>query len=384
MVSIGKENDLLVFKGSNFLKQRLLLATLSGKPVKIINIRSFEHPPGLREYEVSLIRLLDKITNGTRIELNETGTGVVYEPGLLFGGTLMHDCSLQRGIGYYLDVLLALGPFCKSPLNVTLRGVTNSKESPSVDHIQSSAMPILKRFLIVDDGLSFKVLKRGMMPNGGGEVLFKCPVRKNLHTLQLQKSGMVKRIRGVVYACRVSPALANRTVEAAKGVMLKFLPDVYIHTDQSKGKSAGNSPGFGINLVAETTDGCFYAAETVSNLIKDGSEPSVPEELGRETAQKLLEEIFRGGCVDSTFQWLVTLYMALGQKNVAKFLTGPLSDYTIHFLQHLREFFSITFKLENFTDEEEEDNAEAQPETAPKILMTCVGIGYSNINKRML
>ncbi|XP_059618726.1 probable RNA 3'-terminal phosphate cyclase-like protein [Phlebotomus argentipes] len=385
MVSIGKEGDLLLFKGSNFLKQRLLLATLSGKPVKITSIRSFENPPGLREYEVSLIRLLDKITNGTRIELNETGTAIIYEPGLLLGGTLMHECSLQRSIGYYLDALLALGPFCKSPLCVTLRGVTNSHESPSVDHISSSAVPILKRFLIVDDGLELKVLKRGLMPLGGGEVLFKCPVRKNLHTVQLLRVGMVKRIRGVVYACRVSPALANRTVEAAKGVMLNFLPDVYINTHQVKGKSAGNSPGFGINLVAETTDGCFYAAETVSNLIKDGTTPSVPEELGKETAQKLLEEIYRGGCVDSTFQWLVTLYMALGQKNVAKFLTGPLSDYTIHFLQHLREFFSITFKLENHTDaEEEDDEASESPATAPKILMTCVGIGYSNINKRMM
>ncbi|GAB0090259.1 Probable RNA 3'-terminal phosphate cyclase-like protein [Sergentomyia squamirostris] len=384
MVSIGKENDLLLFKGSNFLKQRLLLSTLSGKPVKIVNIRSFENPPGLREYEVSLIRLFDKITNGTRIELNETGTAVIYEPGLLHGGSLLHECSMERGIGYYLDVLLALGPFCKSALSVTLRGVTNSPESPSVDHIKAAAMPILKRFLIVDDGLELKIIKRGMMPAGGGEVLCKCPMRKNLHTLQLIKPGMIKRIRGVVYACRVSPALANRTVESAKGVMLKFLPDVYIHTDQSKGKSAGNSPGFGINLIAETIDGCFYSAETVSNLIKDGSTPSVPEELGQETAQKLLEEIYRGGCCDSTFQWLVVLYMALGQKNVTKFLTGPLSTYTIHFLQHLMEFFSIKFKLENFTEKDGSDEDEEAPATAPKILLTCMGIGYSNINKRII
>lgn len=103
-----------------------------------------------------------------------------------------------------------------------------------------------------------------MLPLGGGEVIFKCPVRKQLRTVQLLESGMVKRIRGSAYALRVSPAIANRMVDAAKNVLLKFIPDVYINTDQRRGKQSGKSPGFGINLLAETTNGTFYSAEAVS------------------------------------------------------------------------------------------------------------------------
>lgn len=99
MPAISIKNNLLTYKGSSFLRQRLILSTLSGKPVKIIEIRSADDEPGLREYEVSLIRLLDKITNGTAIELNQTGTSLFYQPGLLHGGKFEHDCSLQRGIG---------------------------------------------------------------------------------------------------------------------------------------------------------------------------------------------------------------------------------------------------------------------------------------------
>lgn len=117
----------MVYRGSNFLKQRLILSLLSGKSVKVTQIRSDdETQPGLREYEIGLIRFLDKISNNTKIELNPAGTSVMYTPGLLHGGQLHHDCSCQRSIGYYLDVLFALGPFCKFPLNVTLRGITNS------------------------------------------------------------------------------------------------------------------------------------------------------------------------------------------------------------------------------------------------------------------
>jgi len=78
------------------------------------------------EYEISFIRLLDKITNGTKIELSETGTNIYYNPGLLNGGELEHDCNVQRGIGYYLEGIMMLAPFCKKPLDLKLRGVTNN------------------------------------------------------------------------------------------------------------------------------------------------------------------------------------------------------------------------------------------------------------------
>lgn len=50
-------------------------------------------------------------------------------------------------------------------------------------------------------------------------------------------------------------------------VLLKFIPDVYINTDQCRGPNAGKSPGFGASLVAETNEKTFYCAEAVSIII---------------------------------------------------------------------------------------------------------------------
>lgn len=102
-----------------------------------------------------------------------------------------------------------------------------------------------------------------MLPHGGGEVILKCPVRKGTRPINLSDGGMVKRVRGTAYALRVSPAIANRMVETAKGVMLNFIPDVFITTDQLRGKQSGKSPGFGIHLYAETTNDVVYSAEQV-------------------------------------------------------------------------------------------------------------------------
>ncbi|KAJ3635116.1 hypothetical protein MTP99_008048 [Tenebrio molitor] len=235
----------------------------------------------------------------------------------------------------------------------------------------------LKKFILDDEDLNIRITKRGMLPLGGGEVIFKCPVRKQLRPIQVLESGMVKRIRGTAFALRVSPAMANRIVDKAKGVLLNFLPDVYINTDQCRGKQSGKSPGFGIHLYAETTSGVIYSSEQVSNVVSNGEDPSIPEDVGEAAAQRLLHEIYLGGVTDSSCQALVILCMALGQQDVSKFVIGPLSEYAIGFLRHLKEFFGATFKLEHHEPDEENSGTGSQ-----KVVLTCVGIGYKNINKR--
>ena len=41
------------------------------------------------------------------------------------------------------------------------------------------------------------------------------------------------------HCVRVSPSMANRMVDAARSVLNKYLPDVYIYTDVVKGSDAG-------------------------------------------------------------------------------------------------------------------------------------------------
>lgn len=64
--------------------------------------------------------------------LSVQGTVLVYQPGLLSGGSVEHDCNMQRSLGYYLEALLMLAPFMKTPLKATLRGVTNDPSDPTV------------------------------------------------------------------------------------------------------------------------------------------------------------------------------------------------------------------------------------------------------------
>lgn len=115
-------------------------------------------------------------------------------------------------------------------------------------------------------------------------------------------------------------------VEKAKSVMLKFVPDVFFTVDHPKGKLCGKSPGFGANIVASTTTGVILTADSVS--LPFTGQRTTAEEVAENVASAMLEEIWRGGCIDSSFQSIVLLYMALRQKDVSHVVLGPLSPYT--------------------------------------------------------
>lgn len=78
-----------------------------------------------------------------------------------------------------------------------------------------------------------------MPPEGGGEIVFSSPVINNIRPVKFLDAGKIKRFRGTAYSARVSPAMSSRMVDAAKGLLLNCLPDVYIYTDHYKGKNAG-------------------------------------------------------------------------------------------------------------------------------------------------
>ncbi|KAJ3182117.1 rRNA-processing endoribonuclease [Gaertneriomyces sp. JEL0708] len=399
MVSITPQgsSNMLKFEGHNFFRQRLLLATLSGRPIRISKIRSDdEDHPGLSDYEASFLRLLEKISNGCVIEISYTGTTVVYRPGTLTGGTLQHDCPTSRAMGYFLEPIIALSPFCKSAIKLTLTGVTNDNVDVSVDALRTVLLPHLKRFG-VEDGVELKIEKRGAPPRGGGQVFFTCPIVRQLKPVQFVEEGKINRIRGIAYATRISPQMANRVVEASRSALTRYIPDVYIYTDVYKGAESGLSPGYALTLVAETTTGALLSAECAfqprkPSVVGQGQEGEgtedeqnvrpgdamltndyhfrTPEDLGTATTRMLLEEIKRGGCFDTMSQWLGVLFTALGPEDVGKIRISGLSPFTIQYLRDIKAFLGVTFKIQPDHD-------------TRQVVLTCLGVGYTNVNKKV-
>lgn len=355
---------IVTFTGSAFFRQRILLSTLSGKPIKIEQIRSEDENPGLRDFEIQFLKLIERLTNGSSVEINYTGTAVVYKPGTIVGGAVEFDCGLQRSISYFLEPLICLAPFSKLAFKLTLFGLTCDTIDSTIDTLRMVNIKILKWFAL-EDGVELTIKKRGSPPLGGGEVYFSCPVVSTIPPVQLEDPGKIKRIRGISSTTRVSPQISNRIIEASRSVLNQFIPDVYIYSDVYKGEEAGKSPGYSLTLVAESTTGSMLASHAVGL----GGMESI-EDVAIATSKRLLKQILSGGQVDESHQWMLLLLMAVTTQDYNSVILGALSDQTKFFMTDLKQFFGTVFKVKRKNRE------------GSLVHVSCMGSGYINFSRR--
>ncbi|KAH0559453.1 hypothetical protein GP486_004034 [Trichoglossum hirsutum] len=337
----------LRFESQRSLTYRLILSTLTGRQVHISGIRpSSPTNPGLANHEISFLRLLEAITNGSEITISYTGTTLLYRPGLIVGsatgsgvsgGVIRHEPppGCVRGISYFLIPLCLLAPFSKSPVNVlfTGPGVITSATSAgdvSVDTVRTAVLPLFEQFGI-SNNIELRILRRSCAgPEGRGgagevQLIFSHQVRLP-KTIHLMNPGKIKRVRGVAYCTGISSANNARMIEAARGVLNFFINDIYIFSDVSPapflpmtdGSNAGAKRrigvGFGLSLIAESSASVIYSADVVSP--PSGGQP--PEIIGQRCAHQLLESVSLGGCVSPLGAPIMLTLMAMGSEDVGR------------------------------------------------------------------
>ena len=394
----------LRFTTHKVLRQRLVLSTLTGKAIRISQIRpSSPTAPGLADYEVSFLRLLEAVTNGSLIEISYTGTILLYRPGLITGsgatnsnGVIRHEvpASCVRGISYFLLPLCLLAPFSKSPVNVlfTGSGVTTSATPTgdmSADSVRTAILPLYERFGI-SNNIELRILRRASLGRGGtggnGEVQLSFGHQVRLpKTIHLLHPGRVKRVRGVAYCIGVSASNNARMIEAARGVLNPMVNDTYIFSDVSSaplsshprnedviGIKRKTGIGFGLSLVAETSTGALYSADVPS--APEGGQ--TPEEIGQRGAYQLFETVALGGCVPLAAASTMLILMAMGSGDVGRVILGREvlgSEEVIELARDLRKFGANAWGIRDLNGPGEEGD----------IVVSVVGTGIGNVGRKM-
>ncbi|KKY25137.1 putative rna-3phosphate cyclase family protein [Phaeomoniella chlamydospora] len=403
---MATNQPLLQFTGHKYFTQRLVLSTLTGRAIRISQIRSSSATnPGLAPHEISFLRLLEAITNGSQIEISYTGTVLVYRPGLITGsapgsgakgGVIRHEISgsCSRGVSYFLIPLCMLSPFSKAQVNVLFAGpgvITSSTQTGdvSVDTVRTAILPLYAKFGI-ERNIELRILQRSNSGprgvGGAGEVqlVFGHQIRLP-NTVHLMSPGKIKRIRGVAYSTGVSGSNNARMIDTARGVLNKFAPDTYIFSDVSPAalQSAGDKSnpsakkkiglGFGLSLVAESSTGVLFSADMTSP--PTGGEP--PEKLGQACAFQLLESVSRGGCASLEATPTLMILMSMGSEDVGRIQVGREvigSEPIVQLARDLSKFGATGWGIRDAAPDDE-DNTD--------LIVSIVGKGIGNVGRKI-
>eukprot|EP00759_Apiculatamorpha_spiralis_P011191 PhF_6_TR18615/c0_g1_i1/m.27206/K11108/RCL1; RNA 3'-terminal phosphate cyclase-like protein len=360
---IEQNNGPLQYEGGRFFRYQLACSLLSTKPVTIQVGRR------LTDYETNLLRFVDRISTGTQLEVSEDASTVTMRPGVIVGGTVSHPCAASRGVGYILELAALVLPFAKNPSEITLTGATNNDDDVGIDVFRTVTVPLLRRF-----GLEcgIKMVRRGCGLKGSdGQVVFTIDNVRFLNAVEITDRGKIKRVRGIAFGNKVAPDLMNRCATSAKGVLLKLLPDVYVVTDGTSGKEGGAAPGYGVCLVTESTNKVATCSQEV--LAPPGS---TPEDVGKQCAFLLLDQVYLGGCVDQQHQMLCLFLMSIARDVPSKVRFGTLTDSSQYVMNSLvRDHFGVAFVVKD----------EANPyddSLPPSVIATCIGCKLINAYKR--
>lgn len=239
--------------GGQILRTALSLSAITGRAIRIDNIRARRRNPGLAAQHVAAVRAVAAIC-AARVEGDEIGSATLaFSPqGPVAAGDYEFDVAAAReggSAGSATLVLHALVPplaLASGRSSVTVHGGTHVPWSPPFEHFSEVWLATLKRI-----GLraGAELCAPGFYPAGGGEIV--CHIAgsgsgQSLAPLSLLERGPLERVDGRAVAANLPAHIAQRM--AARAAAL--LREAGILGDIVPERVRAASPGAVITLTA--------------------------------------------------------------------------------------------------------------------------------------
>ncbi len=293
--------------GGQILRTALSLSVITGKPVRITNIRAKRSRPGLRSQHLTAVKALAEISSARVEGAFVDSMEISFYPSTVKGGVYKFEVGTAGSVSLIIQAILPPLLFARDPSTVKLSGGTDVPFAPTIDYIRY----VFKRNLSLT-GASFDVVlhRRGHYPKGGGmvELVVERAVTK-FKPINAVERGEVLEVRGVSHAVRLPFHVASRQALAARNILKEKLGNVGISIELEHYRKDWDphiAPGSGITLWA-------VCGKTLIGADSLGARGKPAEKVGEEAAARLIEELSTGKAFDSHMSDMVLLYVALAE-----------------------------------------------------------------------
>jgi RNA 3'-terminal phosphate cyclase (ATP) len=233
--------------GGQVLRTSLSLAALTGRALKLHNIRAGRSRPGLRPQHLTAVRAVAAVCDA-RLEGDAIGSrDLSFVPQSPPRGATYHfdvqDVAEHGSAGSVTLILQAmLWPllFAGGPSQVILRGGTHVPFSPPYHYLANVFKPVVARF-----GADFDIRLDtwGWLPAGDGQLTATIRPVRQLQAVSFEPSPL-EVVQGLAAVTNLPAHIAQRMMNRAANL----LREVGLHPDVQPLRERGPGPGAGIFL----------------------------------------------------------------------------------------------------------------------------------------
>ncbi len=314
--------------GGAIVRISAALSALTSNPVHIKNIRANRKNPGLMPQHLNALKAVAQLSGAKCDKLNIGSDEIFFKPEFLEGGKFEIDIKTAGSISLVLQAFMIPAVFAKKEVNITIKGGTDVRWSPSTDYLQNVIFPILES---IGYDAKIDLIRRGHYPRGGGIVKVVINPVKKLSPFKLLDLE-INKIKGISHAVKLPEHVAIRQAESAEKVLKAkgFDAEIEIqHSDDTLG------PGSGIVLWSEGN------SRVGGSSI--GERGLRAEKVGQKAADELLYHISKGAALDRYMGDQIIPYMAIAGNSKIK--TAELTNHTVTNIYIVRKIMNKQFNV---------------------------------------
>lgn len=310
--------------GGQILRTAVALSAVTGKEVKIDNIRRARPKPGLSAQHVkaveSVARICEAHIEGCRMQ----STRMHFAPGKIKGGNYEMDIGTAGSISLFLQCLMPAAMHAPCAVRIKITGGTDVQWSPSIDYLRYVTLFALSR---MGYGCDLRLIRRGYYPRGDGCV--EAVINPSSLTKASFDTNHCNLVEGISHSSGLPAHVVERQAIASQKKLRENGYDARISLEVKEYASTGS----GITVWCGTIGG--------SALGKPGLRA---ERVGESAAEAILSELSSGAGVDIFLADQLIPYIALA--GGGSFTTRIITPHTKTNIWVTEQFLPVKFKIE--------------------------------------
>lgn len=336
--------------GGQLVRTAVALSAVTGKAIKVTNIRKNRPNPGLKQQHLKALETAARICGARVSGLSPGSSELFFAPVEIKGGKYDIDIGTAGSITLLLQCIMPALPFAEERVELTVRGGTDVAWSPTIDYFQHVTLRALGELGYAG---SVTLKERGYYPRGGGKVsavfepckLHGFHFRKKEEGIKAWENRTVEggkqreqdqkvqdqegEITGISHASNLPAHVPARQAEAAESFILEAGYSTRIDVRSYELLSTGS----GITLWTKYCGG--------SALGKRGL---LAEKVGRQAAEEIITELRTEAAVDVHLADQLIPYMALAGNS--SYTVRELTPHTTTNIWITEQFLGVKFRID--------------------------------------